>query len=85
MGSPSKNLGRASFLSKIAVLYIADYQYNTKSKRFFFEKKQKMHCQFRENIYFCTPFRKEKGGEKDAKNRSFTCCRYNSVGRVADL
>ena len=26
-----------------------------------------MHCQFGENIYFCTPFREEKGGEQDAK------------------
>ena len=23
-----------------------------------------MHCQFTENVYFCTPFPREKGGEK---------------------
>ena len=54
-------------MSKNAFLYITDYQYNTNSNRFFFEKKKKMHCQFGENIYFCTPFREEKGGEQDAK------------------
>ena len=64
MGVRSKNLGRASFLPKKKFVYNAEYQYIVKFSRFFFEKKQKMHCQFKKNIYFCTPFPRERDGEK---------------------
>ena len=50
----------------------------------FSKKKKKTHCQFRKKVYFCTPFREERDGEKEADS-SFSSCRYNSVGRVADL
>ncbi len=50
----------------------------------FFEKKEENALSIQEKGLFLHTFSQRKGRLNEA-NRSFTSCRYNSVGRVADL
>ncbi len=50
----------------------------------FFEKKGENALSIQEKGLFLHTFSERKGRQNKA-NRSFTSCRYNSVGRVADL
>ena len=55
------------------------------AKRDFFSKKNAENVlSIQEKALFLHTFSDKRGGKKET-NCSFTSCRYNSVGRVADL
>ena len=84
LGSLPKIHGWASFFVKNVFAYIIDYQSIKLCMRIFFRKNAENALSIGEKFLFLHTFSEGKGRRKEADS-SFTLCRYNSVGRVADL
>ena len=81
---PASKRGWLLLWLKNGIIYNADFQQYNNISRIFFEKKAENALSIGEKFLFLHTFSEGKGRRKEADS-SFTSCRYNSVGRVADL